>query len=287
MQSGQTAAGFNPVVKIFWIYAHKDKKHRDHLERHLWSLKRRGYIKMWPDREILPGSPWDQEIHGHLDTADLFLPLVSVDFLNSEYCQGVEMRRALERLNREEVAIVPILVRPADCQGSPIYDLQMLPTGGKPITRWSIPDLAYINVAAGIGKVVDRLRAPKLKLQGDAWCNQQAYDQALAAYDEALRLDPENPCFENPYFHCDRGKALYHLQRFEEAKTAYEKAIALKPDYGPAYQGRGDACLALGKQVWAEYQQLAKKDYQLADELDAKQIGKHDLAPQEGRRKQL
>ena len=270
MQSGQTAAGFNPVVRIFWIYAHKEKKHRDHLERHLWSLKRRGYIKMWHDREILPGRPWDQEIHEHLDTADLFLPLVSVDFLNSEYCQGVEMRRALERLNGEEVAIVPILVRPADCQGSPIYDLQKLPTGEKPITRWSIPDLAYIDVAAGIGKVVERLRAQKWKGQGDAYCDQQAYDRALAAYDEALHLDPENPCFENPYFHYNRGKALSHLQRFEEAVTAYEKAIDLKPAIDLAYLallGKRDALIALAEHKREELLQLAEQDNQRANEL--------------------
>lgn len=268
------------MVKIFCSYAHEDKNHREQLERYLGALKHQGYIEVWCDREIGPGMLWDQEIHEHLDTADLFLPLVSAYFLASQYCWGVEMQRALERLNREEVAIVPILVRPVVVQGTPISHLQMLPTGGKPISRWSNREEAYTDVATGIGKVVDRLRAQKWKLQGDAYCDQQTYDSALEAYQEADSLDP-GLLLQDPYFYYAQGKELYRLQRFEEAIRVYEKATALKPGYHAAWNDMGDAY----KQTSEEYQRRAEQCYQRADELDAKKIGKYDLASLLRRRK--
>jgi tetratricopeptide (TPR) repeat protein len=126
------------------------------------------------------------------------------------------MQHALKRWEKGEVAIVPILVSPVDYSDTPISRLQMLPTEGRAITRWADRERAYANVAAGIRQVVYRLHAQKLKLQGDAYCGQETYDDALDAYNKALRLDPKNPPF-----YCAQGKALYHLQRFDEAIKAY------------------------------------------------------------------
>jgi len=80
------------------------------------------------------------------------------------------------------------------------------------------------------------LLAQKWKRQGDASCDHESYDVALAAYEEALSLDPENP-----YFYHAWGNTLVHLGRFEEAIAAYDTAIELKPDFGLAYKGKGDA----------------------------------------------
>ncbi len=265
MHSGQISAVLQPIVEVFCSYAHENKTYRDHLERHLSALKYLGYVKVWCDREIQPGTPWDQEIHAHLDTADLFLPLVSAHFLSSTYCWGVEMQRALERWNRGEVAIVPILVSPVDCRGTPISSLQMLPSSGKAITLWPDREQAYTDVAKEISKVVDTLRAQKWKLQGDASCNQELYDVALADYEEALRLDPENPSF-----HHARGIALLHLRRFEEAIAAYNTAIELKPDFGLAYKGKGDALNAFAPFAYEKYKLLAEQAYQRAHILEEK-----------------
>ena len=266
MHNSQIAAESQPVIDIFCSYAHQNKTYRDHLERHLSALKHLGYIRVWCDREIRPGTPWEKEIHERLDTADLFLPFVSAHFLSSAYCWGVEMEHALERWNRGEIAIVPILVSPVDCRGTPLSCLQMLPDGGKAITLWPDREQAYADVAKGIGKVVDTLRARKWKLQGDARYELELYDAALAAYEEALRLDSENS-----YFYHARGNTLVHLKRFEEAIAAYDKAIEFKPDFGLAYKGKGDALNAFAPFAYEKYKLLAEQAYELAHILEGKE----------------
>ena len=47
------------VLKVFYSYAHRDKKLRDELATHLSGLQRQGIITGWYDGEIRAGSKWD------------------------------------------------------------------------------------------------------------------------------------------------------------------------------------------------------------------------------------
>jgi TIR domain len=127
-------------VEIFYSYAHEDEVFRTTLEKHLSLLQRQGVITAWHDRHIVPGTDWAQIIDEHLERASIILLLVSADFLASDYCYGVEMKRALERHQAEEAHVVPILLRPVDWKGAPFAHLQSLPTDAKPITTWSNQD---------------------------------------------------------------------------------------------------------------------------------------------------
>jgi TIR domain len=93
------AANVVRKIKIFYSYAHEDKAFRDGIERHLATLRRLGQIITWYDREILPGSGWAHEINTHLESSDIILLLISSFFIDSDYCWGKEMTRALERHN--------------------------------------------------------------------------------------------------------------------------------------------------------------------------------------------
>src|SRR6266851_6430236 len=86
-----------PGAFVFFSYAHQDKRFRDKLEDHLSNLKYRGLIATWHDREIRPGEEWAQQIDIYLNTAHIILLLVSADFMASEYCYSIEMKRAMER----------------------------------------------------------------------------------------------------------------------------------------------------------------------------------------------
>lgn len=144
-------------LKIFYCYAHEDRDLRDRIDKHLAGLKRRGHIVAWYDREIQAGTVWEQEINIHLSTADIILLLVSADFVNSDYCYGKEMQRALEMHEKGEAYVLPILLRPMDWQDAPFAKLQLLPTGAKPITRWSDPEEALEDVAKQIRAIVTTL----------------------------------------------------------------------------------------------------------------------------------
>lgn len=145
-------------LKIFYCYAHEDKDLRDRIDKHLGTLKRLGHIVGWYDREIQAGTEWEKEIEAHLSTASIILLLVSADFVNSDYCYGVEMQKALKMHEKSETLVLPILLRPVDWQDAPFAKLQILPTGAKPITSWSDPEEALEDVAKQIRAVVSTQR---------------------------------------------------------------------------------------------------------------------------------
>lgn len=152
----------NPI-KIFYCYAHEDRALRDELEKHLGALKRSGRITTWYDREIAPGDEWENKIHERLNTADMVLLLVSPDFIDSDYCWGIEMQRALARRQSEQIAVLPIILRPVFWKGTPIATLQLLPSEGKAITAWSDRDAAFEDVANGIYEVVEALHMQRAR----------------------------------------------------------------------------------------------------------------------------
>ena len=145
-------------LEIFFSYAREDEALRLELEKHLLILKRQGLITTWSDRQISAGQEWAQEIDRHLSTAHIILLLISPDFLASAYCYGKEMQQALERHERGEAYVIPIILRPADWQATPFGKLQALPSGAKPITspswRQGI-DEALLDVVIGIRRVIE------------------------------------------------------------------------------------------------------------------------------------
>ena len=149
-------------LEIFFCYARQDESFRLALEKHLSTLIRQGVVNVWHDREISAGAEWEREINRHLDSAHLILLLVSPDFLNSEYCYNVEMKRALERHDRNEALVIPILVRPVHWQTAPFSHLPVLPTNSKPLTdqHWHTLDDAFLNVIERICRAIETLSQP-------------------------------------------------------------------------------------------------------------------------------
>ena len=150
------------TIKVFYSYARADDKLRNELEKHLSLLKRQGEISAWHDREIGAGQEWAKEIDAHLNSADLILLLVSPDFMASDYCYDVELKRALERHESGEARVIPIILRPVDWQGTPFGKLKPLPTNGIPISRWPDRDEAFCDVVRGIRKSIEEWKASSL-----------------------------------------------------------------------------------------------------------------------------
>jgi hypothetical protein len=82
------------VLKVFYSYAHRDKKLRDELATHLSGLQRQGIITGWHDGEIRAGSEWDVQLKKHLALSDIILLLISPDYIASDDCYGREMTQA-------------------------------------------------------------------------------------------------------------------------------------------------------------------------------------------------
>ena len=144
-------------VEILFSYAREDEKLRDELEKGLSVLKRQNRIICWHDRQISGGNVWEQAISTHLATADIILLLVSRAFIASDYSNRVEVKHALERHEKGEVRVIPIILRQCDWQDEPFAKLQALPRDARPVTDWSNLDNALYDVAKGIKRVVEEL----------------------------------------------------------------------------------------------------------------------------------
>ena len=138
------------MATLFFSYSHVDENLRDQLEIHLWGLRRQGLIDSWHDRRILAGDEFGAAIDGHIDTADVILLLISPDFIASDYCYEREMRRALDRHQRGDARVIPVILRPCDWHDLPFGKLLATPKDGRPITKWPNLDEAFQDVVSAI-----------------------------------------------------------------------------------------------------------------------------------------
>lgn len=141
------------MATLFFSYSHVDEALRDRLEVALAMLKKQGVIEAWHDRQIRPGDDFAAAIDGHVEPADIILLLVSPEFLASRYCYDVEMMRAMERHEKGEARVIPVILRPCQWQDAPFGKLQALPKDGKPVTKHADLDDAFLDIANGIKTV--------------------------------------------------------------------------------------------------------------------------------------
>jgi len=144
------------VPTVFFSYSHVDEALRDQLEKQLSMLKRQGIIETWHDRRIGAGEDVDHAIDERINKDDIILLLVSPDFLASNYCYEVEMKRALERHDTGEAIVIPVILRPCDWRAAPFGGLNATPTDGKPITKWTDRDDALLEVAKAVREAASR-----------------------------------------------------------------------------------------------------------------------------------
>jgi hypothetical protein len=146
-------------IEVFISYSHKDEALREELGTHLSLLLRERVIDEWHDRRIVAGREWNGAIDEHLNRAAVILLLVSADFLASDYCYDIEMKRALERHDAGDACVIPVILRAVDWRGAPFAKLQALPKDGKPLTSWPNKDEAFTDVARGIREALKDLPA--------------------------------------------------------------------------------------------------------------------------------
>src|SRR5208337_3132112 len=139
-----------------------DELLRDEIEDHLSLLKRQGLISAWHDRMIGAGDEWKGHVAKQLAEADIIILLVSPSFMASDYCWDVETKLAIERHERGEAVVIPIILRPCDWHGAPFGKLQVLPADGKPVTLWSNRDESLSNIAQGLRKAIEQLSTSPL-----------------------------------------------------------------------------------------------------------------------------
>jgi hypothetical protein len=183
------------MLKVFISYSHKDRDLLAELNAQLATLRNLALIEQWTDNEIQPGTEWEPDIWSHFNSADILILLISADFLNSYYCYRKEFEAAEQRHHRNEVRLLPVIVRACDWKDGRLDRLQCL-CADKPIALYGANptdrDPAWTLVVTEIRKVVTRMASapkPKSASSGDdedsegdlvpLLCDRQSQEQLL------------------------------------------------------------------------------------------------------------
>ncbi len=149
------------MIRVFLSYSHADENYRNELAKHLKILQRQGIIETWHDHCILPGDEWENSINENLRSADIILLLISVDFINSEYCFALEMNEALAQHDRGEAVVIPVILRPCHWTGLPFGKLQAATREGKPVEKYPNYDDAFLEIIQGIETVAKNITSQR------------------------------------------------------------------------------------------------------------------------------
>ena len=139
-----------------------------HLLRHLDPLSKTFDLSIWHDDPINPGQPWKTYIESRIHHTDIFLLLLSDNFMNSKFIGQDEFKAIIDRHKENSSAVIPVIIN--NCQWDidlkfsdgefNLNELQVLPGEGKPIQDWNLTEEAYDNIAADLDKTI-RLFAEK------------------------------------------------------------------------------------------------------------------------------
>lgn len=144
--------------KVFLSYAHEDEVHRETLGKHLCALEREGLIAIWHDRMISGGREWAGAIDNALTSSDIVLLLISADFLDSDYCNDVELTEAIRMHDAGRARVVPVILRSCDWEHSKFARFNALPLDGLPAVEAEHPDQRFNQIAKGLRTVATELR---------------------------------------------------------------------------------------------------------------------------------
>lgn len=152
------------TFQVFCSYSHEDKDYQDSLAKHLAALRRVGVIELWYDKEIRAGDKWSDEISESLEKADIILLLVSANFISSDYCFTIELKRAIELHESRQATAIPIIIKPCDWHIiTSLAELQALPEKGRPVSSWSQQDEAWTDVSKGIRNTIEKLKLERIE----------------------------------------------------------------------------------------------------------------------------
>lgn len=144
------------AINVFLSYSHADESLRKQVETQLSMLKRQGVIETWHDRRIGAGTEFAAAIDEHVQSDHIILLLVSADFLASDYCVDIEMKRAMERHEAGQAIVIPVILRACEWHEAPFRKLTATPPNGKPIMQYADRDEALLEVARAVREAAGR-----------------------------------------------------------------------------------------------------------------------------------
>lgn len=121
--------------RVFISYSHKNEDWKNRLIPYLEVVFSNGKnLEVWDDRKVHGGAKWEKEILGAINTCDIAILLISIEFLNSVFIKETEVPLIREREAKGELVVYPIL-----CEECPwktvdwLQETQMRPLDARPL----------------------------------------------------------------------------------------------------------------------------------------------------------
>ena len=141
-------------TKTFISYSHRDGAW---LERLRDALRAHGDVDLtvWDDRDIRPGTRFQNSIVREINQSCVAILLISRDFLDSDFIQHAELPKILQDEERDGLTVLPLFVEDCNLSGAPyLRQLQGINAPDRPLDAMSPADLADT-----LARTVEAMRA--------------------------------------------------------------------------------------------------------------------------------
>lgn len=170
-------------IKVFISYSHANKAEKDRILKY---LEPNTDMLVWYDKELLAGDQFDEVISAKIDESDIFIFLITQDFLTSKYCNEIEVSKALTRKGEDdELRIIPVILDYCTFKKSKLSKYNAVPDDAHPVFSYDNHNKAYLEIANAIEEVVAYIKDKKKKLQQIVSIqseNKNSLNQAFALY---------------------------------------------------------------------------------------------------------
>lgn len=123
--------------QVFISYSHKDQQWFDKLQLMLAPVEAFHGIKVWDDKEIMPGTYWHNAIKNALSQTRIAICLVSRNFIDSEYISTNELTYFMEEAEKQQVRIFPVAISRLAAGENPLRDIQFVNDPARPLDELS------------------------------------------------------------------------------------------------------------------------------------------------------
>lgn len=184
-------------ISILCLYSEQDRDSLNLLEQH-FELLYNNPNNYYNDIVYVPiesYQDWYTEQDDFLESVDLFLILLSANFMVSPYIQSYQFRNLFRKHYNQSLSLVPIYLKAVDLEGTHFEqeNMEILPSRTHPIlsAHWKHPDVAMRKVVEAIKPISEKMRIRKQLIE-------QAWERAISmnstkGYQNFLKRFPINP----------------------------------------------------------------------------------------------
>lgn len=140
-------------MRVFVSYAHTDSVYKDEFRKAIRPLERSERITVWDDGALVGGERWNNEISRRLEEAEIFIALVSKNFMASDFCVSKEMEAAKVAERQERKTIIAVQLKLTSAWRDAFGQLQDIPK--QPINQYKDPDDGWNDVYVEMKKAID------------------------------------------------------------------------------------------------------------------------------------